>query len=132
MGAWHDIFQICIYLDLTLIFPPSSGNETDLSSAQQMESQTKLRVETIDHEINMERTRHAEAVAVLEAKTKESDETKAKTIESIDEKKAMVEAKKDELAKIWAVSGRMLNVHFHLSLLVHLLTHLFLMSSLTL
>lgn len=82
----------------------SLGNETDLSSAQQMESQTKLRVETIDHEMNMERTRHAEAVAVLEGKAKENEETKARTIESIDEKKALVEAKKEELAKIWAVS----------------------------
>ena len=46
-------------------------NEQDLTAAQQMESQTKLRVETIEHELSMERTRHATAVADLESKSKE-------------------------------------------------------------
>lgn len=79
------------------------GNEAELSSAQQMESQTKLRVETIEHEMSMETSRHAEAVAVLENKIKECDDAKTKTTELIDEKKAMIEAKKEELAKIWSV-----------------------------
>lgn len=69
-----------------------------------MESQTKLRVETIEHEMNMEMSRHLEAVAVLEAKAKECDEANAKSVEMIDEKRAMIEAKREELAKIWAVS----------------------------
>lgn len=79
------------------------GNEHDLSSAQQMESQTKLRVETIEHEMSMETSRHAEAVAMLETKAKEIDGTTARALEMIDEKKAMIEAKKEELGKIWAV-----------------------------
>lgn len=79
------------------------GNEHDLSSAQQMESQTKLRVETIEHEMSMETSRHAEAVAMLETKAKEINGTTARALEMIDEKKAMIEAKKEELGKIWAV-----------------------------
>ena len=82
-----------------------AGNEHDLASAQQMESQTKLRVETIEHEMNMETSRHTEAVVVLEAKVKEIDDSKNKALESIDEKKAMIDAKKEELGKIWAVSS---------------------------
>lgn len=70
-----------------------------------MESQTKLCVETIEHEMNMETSRHTEAVVVLEAKVKEIDDSKNKALESIDEKKAMIDAKKEELGKIWAVSS---------------------------
>ena len=91
-------------VDIYVIFVPLLGNEHDLSSAQQMESQTKLRKETIEHEMSMESTRHAEAVATLEAKVTEYSESKEKTTEMIDEKRAMIEAKKDELGKIWAVS----------------------------
>ena len=47
-----------------------TGNEAELSSAQQMESQTKLRVETIEHEMSMEAARHTEAVAALEKQKK--------------------------------------------------------------
>ena len=77
-------------------------DEQDLAAAQQMESQTKLRVETIEHELSMERTRHATAVADLESKSKEMDEAKVKTTQSIEEKRAMIESKKAELAKTWA------------------------------
>lgn len=90
-----DIF-VCLYCSL--------GNEHDLSSAQQMESQTKLRKETIEHEMTMESTRHNEAVAILEAKMTGYSESKKKAVEKIDEKRAVIEAKKDELGKIWAVS----------------------------
>mmetsp|Transcript_6805 Transcript_6805/g.15512 ORF Transcript_6805/g.15512 Transcript_6805/m.15512 type:complete len:1196 (-) Transcript_6805:237-3824(-) len=77
-------------------------NEQDLSAAQQMESQTKLRVETIEHEITVERTRHADAVANLESKSlRELDEAKVKTTQSIESKKAMMETKKAELHRIW-------------------------------
>ena len=78
-----------------------SMNEQDLLSAQQMESQTKLRVETIEHEMNMERTRYTNAVADLESKGDEMDEAKITTAKSIGDKKAMIETKKAELRKIW-------------------------------
>lgn len=76
-------------------------NEQDLSAAQQMESQTKLRVETIEHEVMMERTRHADAAVNLELESKELDESKDKTTRLIADKKAMIETKKSELRKIW-------------------------------
>jgi hypothetical protein len=76
-------------------------NEQDLSAAQQMESQTKLRVETIEHEVMLERTRHVDAVVNLEFKSKELDELKSKTTQSIVDKKTMIETKKSELCKIW-------------------------------
>ena len=76
-------------------------NEQDLMSAQQMESQTKLRVETIEHEMIMERTRHTDAVVDLETKATEMDEAKVSTAQSIEDKKAMIEIKKAELRKIW-------------------------------
>jgi hypothetical protein len=68
-----------------------------------MESQTKLRVDTIENEMSMEMNRHVEAIAMLEINAKEADDSKEKALESIDEKKAMIEAKKEELGKIWAV-----------------------------
>jgi hypothetical protein len=80
------------------------GNEKDLSSAQQMESQTKLRVETIEHEMSMEMTRHVDAIAMIESKAKESDDTNVKTLDLIKKKKVMIETKKEELNKIWMVS----------------------------
>ena len=80
------------------------GNEKDLSSAQQMESQTKLRVETIEHEMSMEMTRHVDAIAMIESKAKESDDTNVKTLDLIEKKKVMIETKKEELNKIWMVS----------------------------
>jgi hypothetical protein len=76
-------------------------SEQDLSAAQQMESQTKLRVETIEHEVMLDRTRHADAVFNLEIRSKELDELKDKTTHSIADKKAMIETKKSELRKIW-------------------------------
>ena len=62
-------------------------NEQDLMSAQQMESQTKLRVETIEHEMNMERTRHTDAIVDLETKATEMDEAKVSTAQSIEDKR---------------------------------------------
>lgn len=76
-------------------------NEEDLSATQQMESQTKLRVETIEHEVLLERTRHSDVVVNLELKSKELDQSKDKTTRSIENKKAMIESKKAELRKIW-------------------------------
>jgi len=75
--------------------------EHDLSEAQQTESQTKLRVETIEHEVMLERTRHTEAMTNLESKSTELNESKDKTIQSIANKKAMIEAKKAELRAMW-------------------------------
>ena len=75
--------------------------EQDLSEAQQTESQTKLRVETIEHEVMLERTRHTEAMTNLESKSTELNESKDKTIQSIANKKAMIEAKKAELRAMW-------------------------------
>jgi hypothetical protein len=82
-----------------------AGNEADLSSAQQMESQTKLRVETIEHEIEMERNRHVEVMADIEAKNTEIDVAKIKARELIEERKVMIEAKKVELSKVWAMAN---------------------------
>ena len=87
--------------DISKIRGEVGMNEQDLSSAQQLESQTKIRIETIEHEISMERSRHVDAVSNLESKATELTETSAKTSQSIEEKKAMMEAKKDELRKIW-------------------------------
>lgn len=75
--------------------------EQDLSEAQQTESQTKYRVETIEHEVMLERTRHTEAMSNLESKLTELDESKDKTIQSIANKEAMIEAKKAELRAMW-------------------------------
>lgn len=82
-----------------------AGNEADLSSAQQMESQTKLRVETIEHEIEMERNRHVEVMADIEAKNTEIDVAKIKAREIIEERKVMIEAKKEELSKVWTMAN---------------------------
>jgi hypothetical protein len=109
----------------TISFVTSTGNEHDLSSAQQMESQTKLRVETIEHEMSMERSRHVDAVALMETKVNEAEESKAKTLEGIEEKKAMVEAMKEELGKIWAVSKDWHCMH---SLLLLRISHILLLS----
>jgi hypothetical protein len=49
----------------------------------------------------LERTRHADAVVNLEFKSKELDELKGKTTQSIVDKTAMIETKKSELRKIW-------------------------------
>lgn len=77
------------------------ANEQDLSAAQQMESQTKLRVETIEHEVMLERTRHGDAVASLILKSKELNESKLRSTKSTIDKKTEIEAKKSELHKIW-------------------------------
>jgi hypothetical protein len=75
--------------------------EQDLSEAQQTESQAKLRVETIEDEVMLERTRHTKAMSILESKSAELNESKDKTIQSIANKKAMIEAKKAELQAMW-------------------------------
>lgn len=53
--------------------------------------------------MSMEMSRHIEAIAMLEINAKEAEESKQKALEAVDEKKAMIEAKKEELGKIWAV-----------------------------
>jgi MarR-like DNA-binding transcriptional regulator SgrR of sgrS sRNA len=75
--------------------------EQDLSEAQQTESQAKLRVKTIEDEVMLERTRHTKAMSILESKSAELNESKDKTIQSIANKKAMIEAKKAELQAMW-------------------------------
>jgi len=87
--------------DISKVRSEIAGYESDLSSAQKMESQTKLRVETIEHEIVMERKRHEETLANLKIKSQEVERSKATTIESIQEKKALVEGKKAQLSKVW-------------------------------
>ena len=76
-------------------------NEQELIDAKQLESHNKLRVETIEHEMNMERTLHEDAVMGFETKAREMDEAKVKIAQSMEEKKAMIETKKAELKKIW-------------------------------
>ena len=88
--------------DISKVRAEMASNEQDLSAAQQMESQTKLRVETIEHEMDLERTRHTQAMQDLESKSRDLDETKVKTRDSIEAKRAAIEAKKAELKKIWA------------------------------
>lgn len=83
-------------------------NEQDLSAAQRMESQTKLRVETIDHEVVLERTRHEETVAKLISMSEELDESKVKSTQSSVDKKAAIEQKKSELHKIWEKCNELL------------------------
>lgn len=75
--------------------------QQDLSAAQQMESQTKMRVEAIENEASAERSRHADFVSDLETKSRELNEAKVKTSQSSQEKKALIEAKKAELRSIW-------------------------------
>lgn len=87
--------------DMSKIRADTVSVEQDLLSAQQVESQTKLRVETIEHETSIERARHADAVAVLESKLKGADQTKYETARGIEEKKAALEAKKAELHAVW-------------------------------
>jgi len=79
-----------------------------LSAAQRMESQTKLRVETIDHEVVLERTRHEETVAKLISMSEELDESKVKSTQSSVDKKAAIEQKKSELHKIWEKCNELL------------------------
>jgi hypothetical protein len=87
--------------DLSKIRAEIETNEEDLSAAQQMESQTRLRVETIEHEVLLERTRHSDVLANLELKSKDFDKSKDRTALLIEDKKAMIETKKSELRKIW-------------------------------
>lgn len=59
--------------DIFKILANIGSNGQDLSAAQQMESQTRLRVKTIEHKVLMELTRHTDVVADLESKSKEMD-----------------------------------------------------------
>lgn len=92
--------------DLSRIRNEIAGNEHDLSSAQQMESQTKLRVQTIEHEEELEQTRHVDAVADLEAKNTEMTSSKSEGHTSIEEKKAAIAAKKKQLREMWEKSSQ--------------------------
>ena len=56
--------------DISKIRSDIGSNEQDLMAAQQIESQTRLHVETIVHETELEQTRHAEIVANLDSKSK--------------------------------------------------------------
>ncbi|KAL9185978.1 hypothetical protein ACHAXT_005216 [Thalassiosira profunda] len=99
--------------DITRIRSEIASNEQDLSAAQQMESQTKLRVETIEHEVSMERTRHAGAVSDLESKAKEMDDAKGATARAIEEKKAAIEAKKQQLSEMFAKCNELRKAEGH-------------------
>lgn len=92
--------------DLSRIRSEIAGNEHDLSSAQQMESQTKLRVQTIEHEVELEKTRHIDTVADLEAKNAEMTYSKSKAHTSNEEKRAAIAEKKSELRKMWEKSSQ--------------------------
>ena len=83
-------------------------NEQDLVAAQRMESQTRLRVETIEHEVVLERTRHEETVTKLISSSAELDEAKVKSTQSSIDKKAAIEMKKSELHKIWEKCNELL------------------------
>ena len=87
--------------DISKVRAEISMNEQELIDAKQLESHNKLRVEKIEHEMNMERTRHEDTVMGFETKAREMDEAKVKIAQSMEEKKAMIETKKAELKKIW-------------------------------
>ena len=91
--------------ELSRIRSETAGNEHDLSSAQQIESQTKLRVQTIEHEIELDKTRHNEAVAALEEKHAEMTSKKSKVSESVEEMKDKIASKKEELRNMWEKSN---------------------------
>ena len=97
----NSVNAISIAEDISKIRANTVTIEQDLSEAQQTESQTKLRVKTIEHEVMLERTRHTEAMSILESKSAELNESNDKTIQSIANKKAMIEAKKAELRAMW-------------------------------
>jgi len=99
--------------ELSRIRSETTGNEHDLSSAQQIESQTKLRVQTIEHEVEMEQTRHVDAVADLEAKHAEITSSKSKELASVEEMKAAIAAKKEELRKMWEKSNQIRKAEGH-------------------
>ena len=82
--------------------------EQDLSAAQQMESQTKLRVETIEHEVVLETTRHEGTVAKLISISEELDESKVKSTQSSIDKKAAIELRKSELHTMWEKCNELL------------------------
>ncbi len=82
--------------------------EQDLSAAQRMESQTKLRVETIEHEVVLERTRHEETVDKLILISEELDDSKVKSTQSSIDKKAAIELKKSELHMMWEKCNELL------------------------
>ena len=92
--------------ELSRIRSETTGNEHDLSSAQQIESQTKLRVQTIEHEVELEQTRHVDAVADLESKHAEMTSSKSKELASVEAMKAGIAAKKEELRKMWEKSNQ--------------------------
>lgn len=99
--------------ELSRIRSETTGNEHDLSSAQQIESQTKLRVQTIEHEVELEQTRHVDAVADLEAKHTEMTSSKSKALASVEEKNAAIAAKKEELRKMWEKSSQIRKAEGH-------------------
>jgi len=99
--------------ELSRIRSETTGNEHDLSSAQQIESQTKLRVQTIEHEVELEQTRHVDAVADLEAKHAEITASKSKELTSVEEMKAAIAAKKEELRKMWEKSNQIRKAEGH-------------------
>ncbi len=99
--------------ELSRIRSETTGNEHDLSSAQQIESQTKLRVQTIEHEVEMEQTRHVGAVADLESKHTEMASSKAKELLSVEKMKADIAAKKEELRKMWEKSNQIRKAEGH-------------------
>ena len=87
--------------DISKIRSDIVSNKQDLMAAQQIESQTRLRVETIVHKTELEQTRHAETVANLDSKSKGRDESKVNIAQTIEDKKAALEGKKAELRAIW-------------------------------
>lgn len=80
----------------TIKSPEISSNEQDLLAAQQMKSQTRLRVE-----VSIECACHLDAVAGLDAKAGGMDEAKALATKRIEEKRAEITAKKAELGGVW-------------------------------
>jgi chromosome segregation ATPase len=99
--------------ELSRIRSETTGNEHDLSSAQQIESQTKLRVQTIEHEVELEQTRHVDAVADLESKHDEMTASKTKELASVEAMKADIAAKKEELRKMWEKSNQIRKAEGH-------------------
>ncbi|KAL9181784.1 hypothetical protein ACHAXT_012127 [Thalassiosira profunda] len=99
--------------DMARIRSEIASDEQDISAAQQTESESKTRVETIELEVSTERTRHSNAVADLESKAKEMVAAKEATARAVEEKKAAMEAKKRQLSEMFAKCNELRKAEGH-------------------
>lgn len=98
----------CIADEVSKMRAEIALQEQDLSVAQRMESQTKLRVETIEHEVVLERTRHDETTTKLISLSEELDKSKVKSTKSSIDMTSEIELKKSELHAMWEKCNELL------------------------